>query len=76
MQKMKSSFKKIKVSTRGWLNHFGIANMKNNIDVINGWIDYRICMCIAINKAMSKERLIRSDIYDLATAYQSAQINY
>ena len=31
---------------------------------------------VAINMAMTKERLIGSGFYDLATAYQSVHINY
>ena len=31
---------------------------------------------VAVNMAMTKERLIRSGFYDLATAYQSVHVNY
>ena len=31
---------------------------------------------VAVNMAMTKERLISSDFYDLATAYQSVHVNY
>ena len=102
---------------RGWLNYYGIASMKNNIDDINGWLYHRIRMCIwkqwkkpktrvrnlmrmgvpkdlawqagnsrqgywytthtvAVNMAMTKERLISSGFYDLAIAYQSVHVNY
>ena len=37
---------KIKVYMRGWLNYYGIANMKNNIESLNGWLYRRIRMCI------------------------------
>ena len=30
----------------------------------------------AVNRALTKERLINSGFYDLATAYQSVHINY
>ena len=116
-QSIKPSLEKIKVYARGWLNYYGIASMKNNIDDINGWLYHRIRMCIwkqwkkprtkvrnlinmgvpkdlamqagntrrghwfathtvAVNMAMTKERLIDSGFYDLATAYQSVHINY
>ena len=116
-QTIKISLEKIKVYARGWLNYYGIASMKNNIDDINGWLYHRIRMCIwkqwkkprtkarnlikmgvpedlamqagntrrghwfathtvAINMAMTKERLINSGFYDLATAYQSVHVNY
>ena len=116
-QSIKPSLEKIKVYARGWLNYYGIASMKNNIDDINGWLYHRIRMCIwkqwkkprtkvgnlikmgvpedlamqagntrrghwfathtvAINMAMTKERLINSGFYDLATAYQSVHVNY
>ena len=116
-QSIRSSLEKIKVYARGWLNYYGIASMKKNIDDINGWLYHRIRMCIwkqwkrvstryrnlrrlgisqdlawitansrrgywfttqtvAINMAMTKERLINSGFYDLATAYQSVHVNY
>ncbi|WP_423064905.1 group II intron maturase-specific domain-containing protein, partial [Enterococcus durans] len=31
-QSIKPSLEKIKVYARGWLNYYGIASMKNNID--------------------------------------------
>ena len=45
-QSIKPSLEKIKVYARGWLNYYGIASMKNNIDEINGWLYHRIRMCI------------------------------
>ena len=116
-QSIKPSLEKIKVYARGWLNYYGIASMKNNIEDINGWLYHRIRMCIwkqwkkpktkvrnllkmgvpmelalqagnsrrgywftthtvAINMAMTKERLIYSGFYDLTTAYQSLHVNY
>lgn len=37
---------KIKVYMRGWLNYYGIAEMKNNMEKLNGWLYRRIRMCI------------------------------
>lgn len=37
---------KIKVYMRGWLNYFGIADMKSIISKLNGWLYRRIRMCI------------------------------
>ena len=117
VQSIKPSLGRIKVYARGWLNYYGIASMKNNIEDINGWLYHRIRMCIwkqwkkpktkvrnlirmgvpkdlarqagnsrrgywftihtaAVNMAMTKERLIGSGFYDLATAYQSVHVNY
>ena len=45
-QSIKPSLEKIKVYARGWLNYYGIASMKNNIDDINGWLYHRMRMCI------------------------------
>ena len=45
-QSIKPNLEKIKVYARGWLNYYGIASMKNNIDEINGWLYHRIRMCI------------------------------
>ena len=117
VQRIKPSLEGIKVYARGWLNYYGIASMKKNIEDINGWLYHRIRMCIwkqwkrprtkvrnlikmgvpkdlawqagnsrrghwytthtvAINMAMTKERLISSGFYDLSTAYQSVHVNY
>ena len=116
-QSIKPSLERIKVYARGWLNYYGIASMKNNMNDINGWLYHRIRMCIwkqwkrvrtryrnlkvmgvpkdlawkaansrrgywftthtvVMNMAMTKERLINSGFYDLATAYQSVHVNY
>lgn len=40
------TMEKIKVYIRGWLNYYGIADMKNNIESLNGWLYRRIRMCI------------------------------
>ena len=115
-QSIRPSLEKIKVYARGWLNYYGIASMKNNLDDINGWLYHRIRMCIwkqwklpttkkrnliklgipeyfanmaansrkgywrtsnttTVKRALSKERLINSGFYDLATAYQSLHVN-
>jgi group II intron reverse transcriptase/maturase len=117
VQSIKPSLGRIKVYARGWLNYYGIASMKGNIDDINKWLYHRIRMCIwkqwkkpktkvrnllkmgvpkelayqagnsrrghwftthtvAVNMAMTKERMISSGFYDLATAYQSVHVNY
>ena len=116
-QSIKPSLEKIKVYARGWLNYYGIASMKNNLDDLNSWLYHRIRMCIwkqwklprtkernlvrlgipkyyahmaansrkgywmssnttTVKRALTKERLINSGFYDLATAYQSVHVNY
>ena len=40
------TMEKIKVYMRGWLNYYGIAEMKKNIEELNGWLYRRIRMCI------------------------------
>ena len=40
------TLEKIKVYMRGWLNYYGMADMKNNIEDLNGWLYRRIRMCI------------------------------
>lgn len=45
-QSIRPSLEKIKVYARGWLNYYGIASMKNNLDEINKWLYHRIRMCI------------------------------
>ena len=116
VQSIRPSLEKIKVYMRGWLNYYGVADMKNRIEGLNQWLYHRIRMCIwkqwkkpktkvknllkmgvpkelawkagnsrrgywfttqtvAVNMAMTKERLINSGYYDLATAYQSVHVN-
>lgn len=117
VQSIRPSLEKIKVFMRGWLNYYGIADMKNRMDDLNKWLYHRVRMCIwkqwkkpktkrrnliklgipeyfahqaansrrkhwyvsgmgAVNRALTKERLINSGFYDLATAYQSVHVNY
>ena len=45
-QSIRPSLEKIKVYVRGWMNYYGIASMKNQIDDLNGWLYHRIRMCI------------------------------
>ena len=45
-QSIKPSLERIKVYTRGWLNYYGIASMKSNMNEVNGWLYHRIRMCI------------------------------
>lgn len=41
-----NAMKRIKVMARGWLNYYGIADMKSSIEALNGWLYRRIRMCI------------------------------
>ena len=116
-QSIRPCLEKIKIYMRGWLNYYGIADIKNRIENVNSWLYHRIRMCIwkqwklpktkkrnliklgipeyfayqaansrkkywyvsgmgAVNRALTKERLINSGFYDLATAYQSVHVNY
>jgi len=116
VQSIRPELAKIKEYMRGWLNYYGIAEMKNRIEELNKWLYHRIRMCIwkqwkkprtkvknlrkmgvpedlawqagnsrrgywfatqtvAVNMAMTKERLINSGFYDLTTAYQSVHVN-
>ena len=45
-QSIRPSLERIKVYMRGWLNYYGIADMKNKIDALNSWLYHRIRMCI------------------------------
>lgn len=40
------TMERIKVYMRGWLKYFSMADMKNNIESLNGWLYRRIRMCI------------------------------
>ena len=40
------TMEKITIYMRGWLNYYGIADMKKNIESLNGWLYRRIRMCI------------------------------
>ena len=43
---IRKAMERIKGFMRGWLNYFSIADMKNNIEALNGWLYRRIRMCI------------------------------
>ena len=45
-QSIKPCLEKIKVYMRGWLNYYGIADMKKRIEELNSWLCHRIRMCI------------------------------
>jgi len=45
-EKRQQSGMPTEVYARGWLNCYGMASMKNNIEDINGWLYHRIRMCI------------------------------
>ena len=40
------TMERIKVYMRGWLNYFCMADMKKNMESLNGWLYRRIRMCI------------------------------
>ena len=46
VQSVIPALSKIEVYMRGWLNYYGIAAMKSNIEKLNGWLYHRIRMCI------------------------------
>jgi hypothetical protein len=46
VQSIRPALEKIKVYARGWLNYYGLADMKKPIEDINGWLYHRIRMCI------------------------------
>ena len=41
-----TAMRRINVMARGWLNYYGIADMKSCIAALNGWLYRRIRMCI------------------------------
>ena len=46
VQSLKPALEKIKVYMRGWLNYYRVADMKKNIEELNGWLYHRIRACI------------------------------
>ncbi|MBP9037612.1 MAG: hypothetical protein KBG38_07560 [Candidatus Cloacimonas sp.] len=45
-QSIRPALERIKVYARGWLNYYGIADMKQAIEELNSWLYHRIRMCI------------------------------
>lgn len=43
---IRNAMERIKVFMRGWLNYYSIADMKERIEKLNGWLYRRIRMCI------------------------------
>ena len=75
VQSIKPSLEKIKVYARGWLNYYGIASMKNNIEEINGWLYHRIRMCIW--RQWKKPRTRMKNLINLGVAeHYAATIAY
>ena len=56
-QSIRPSLERIKVYARGWLNYYGIASMKNNLEDLNGWLYHRIRMCIWKQWKLPRTRL-------------------
>ena len=46
VQSVLPSLKQIERFMKGWLNYYGIADMKKRIEELNGWLYHRIRMCI------------------------------
>ena len=46
VKSLKGALERIKVYMRGWLNYYRVADMKNNIEELNGWLYHRIRACI------------------------------
>jgi len=46
VQSIRPSLNKLKVYVRGWMNYYGIASMKYQIEKLNGWLCRRIRVCI------------------------------
>ena len=46
VQSIKPALARIKRCALGWLNYYGIADMKNPIEELNQWLCHRIRMCI------------------------------
>ena len=46
VQSLKPALERIKVYMRGWLNYYKVADMKNNMEELNGWLYHRIRACI------------------------------
>ena len=45
-QHIRASLEQIRLYVSGWMNYYGIASMKKQIDDLNGWLYRRIRMCI------------------------------
>ncbi len=45
-QSIRLNLEKIQIYVRGWMNYYGIASMKSQIDELNKWLYHRIRMCI------------------------------
>ena len=46
VQSVRPALDKIRVFMRGWLNYYGVADMKKRIQELNQWLYHRIRMCI------------------------------
>ncbi len=69
------TMEKIKVYIRGWLNYYGIADMKNDIESLNGWLYRRIGMCIWKQWKLPKTRMRKMIVLEV-DSYYAATIAY
>ncbi len=69
---IRPSLARIKVYGHGWLNYYGIADMKNPIDDINGWLYHRIHMCIW--KQWKKPRTKKKNLLKLGVPEELAHM--
>ena len=70
VQNIHGALDKIKVYMRGWLNYYGIANMKNPIDDLNGWLYHRIRMCIWKHWKLPRTKI--KNLCKLGVPYETA----
>lgn len=56
VQSLKPALERIKVYMRGWLNYYKVADMKNNMEELNGWLYHRIRACIWKHWKLPKTR--------------------
>lgn len=70
-----NAMKRIKVMARGWLNYYGIADVKSSIEALNGWLYRRIRMCIWKQWKLPKTRKRRLVGFGVAEHY-AATIAY
>lgn len=67
--------KRVEIYMRGWLNYYSIADMKRNIEDLNGWLYRRIRMCIWKQWKLPRTRMRKLIELGVASHYAATIAN-
>ena len=69
------AMKRVEIYMRGWLNYYSIADMRRNIEDLNGWLYRRIRMCIWKQWKLPRTRMRKLTGLGVASHYAATIAN-